>query len=324
MKTTGKNFDNDRANKAMLIRYCRMGIWACIFLLLPFNCSVTVGDETIIDELDPTLLLSSDSERIQQEQGVFDIQMLPYTDHQYFDMPVPIGNFTANFIASVKDGLFQTVPIPSEQLAQQLWKSRISPLAQSQTNDKADELKSVIEQVRSVKFQSQPPAQEQTDIASAAQPELDAGTIPSELHGQPVPAAGKTEIPDELLSDKTLEMVKRRLEDSNDGTDFLQLAEILFQSGKLVPAGLCYKKALASIPGDDTSPAGERAWILFQIGNCLKSDDPNTSRESYAELIRTQPDSPWAQIARARHGVLEWYQQEQPRRLIQQLKEPIQ
>jgi hypothetical protein len=93
----------------------------------------------------------------------------------------------------------------------------------------------------------------------------------------------------------------------------------LFRSGRMVSAGLCYKQALKTIPTDDPNLGTERAWILFQIGNCLKDEDPNTAKESYAELIRTHPDSPWTEIARVRHGLIEWNQQEKPGELIRQL-----
>jgi hypothetical protein len=121
------------------------------------------------------------------------------------------------------------------------------------------------------------------------------------------------------MSEQTLQAVQHLLKDPNHIPNALELAEILYRSGKPGPAGLCYKQALNSIAADDPNRAGERAWVLFQIGNCLKYDDPNTARESYAELIRTHLDSPWAEIAKSEHGLIDWYQQDQPRKLIQEL-----
>ena len=123
---------------------------------------------------------------------------------------------------------------------------------------------------------------------------------------------------------ETLRLVENQLKDPNLISNPFELAEILFKSGRQIQAGICYKQALKVLPADDPNVATERAWILFQIGNCLKDEDPNTARESYAELIRTHSDSPWAEIAKARYGIIEWYQQDNPGELIQQLNRPNQ
>jgi TolA-binding protein len=279
-----------------------------------FGCKVVCG-EVGIDELDPTSLLATESAQGNEEADLPDIQMPPQPDS---DTLQPTVTFAANFAAAVKDELPQTSPVPADtparQIELQLRKSNVSPIDQHRGNDKTDDLRQVIEQIRSVAFEPQQPTQQPANTS----PEPNTTTIVEPVI-QPVPVSARPETPDKSMSEQTLQTLQLLLKDPNRVPNPLELAEILYRSGKPGPAGLCYKQALNSIAADDLNQAGERAWILFQIGNCLKNDDPNTARESYAELVRTHPDSPWAEIAKSEHGLIDWYQQDQPRKLIQEL-----
>ena len=110
-----------------------------------------------------------------------------------------------------------------------------------------------------------------------------------------------------------------KLESKEDGFKYKQLAEILFKSGRFSQAGQCYKRAYEMLPADDVNLVGDRNWILFQMGNCFEYDDPNTARENYARLLRTNPTSPWADVAKFRHDLADWLQKEQPKKLIEEL-----
>jgi tetratricopeptide (TPR) repeat protein len=129
----------------------------------------------------------------------------------------------------------------------------------------------------------------------------------------------QTQPAENSANDETLRLVENQLKDPNLIGNPFELAEILFKSGKQAQAGICYKQALKALPADDPNFATERAWILFQIGNCFKDEDPNTARESYAELIRTHSNSPWTEIAKTRYSIIELYQQDNPGELIRQV-----
>jgi hypothetical protein len=344
MIITNEKFSNDRnpQHGSLFIRFARLSIYACVLLFVPLGCKVACGS-TDLDELDPTSLLAIDSE--QQEQYLADIQIpshaemsiqlgKPVANHLNSDLSQTIGATAANFAAEVGNKLPQTSPLPAnasgKQLERQLSESRISPPAQSPENSKSNELRQIIEQIRSVKFESsrgelvepQQPAQQPVDTSPAVWPQPTTTALPAETELQSRISSTVTKPAGESTSDHTLQIVEGLLKDPNQITNPFELAEILFRSGRMVPAGLCYKQALKAMPTDDPNLGTERAWILFQIGNCLKDEDPNTARESYAELIRTHPDSPWTEIARVRHGLIEWYQQERPGELIRQLNRP--
>ena len=352
MITTNEKFSNDKSRQSgsLFIRFGRLSIYACVLLFVPLGCNIACGS-TDIDELDPTSLLAIDSE--QQEQDLPDIQIPSYAEMS-IQLDKPMANqlnsdlsqiiraTAANFAAEVGDKLPQTSPVPTnasgKQLERQLSESRISPPAQSTENSKSNELRQIIEQVRSVKFETsrgelvhpelvegvepQQPARQPVDTSPAVWPQPTTADSSAETELQPLVSSTVTQSAGKSTSDHTLQIVEGLLKDPNQITNPFELAEVLFRSGRMAPAGLCYKQALNTMPTDDPNLGTERAWILFQIGNCLKDEDPNAARESYAELIRMHPDSPWAEIARVRHGLIEWYQQEKPGELIRQLNRP--
>ncbi len=284
------------------------------------------GDEIVNDELDPVSLLAIDSQQSDAELFSPDIQAPLHTASPDFGISRAIATSAANFAAAVRENLSQAGQPAAE--SKQVRKDNISPLPQNVSNRKTDELKNIIEQIRSIQFESQPITQYSSDTSPAKEPQPDknasaaehAETAEKKITESSADSAISAVNYDKSTSNQTLHKVEELLKDPNAIANPLELAEVLFQSGRPGMAGLCYKKALASIAADNPNVASERAWILFQIGNCLKDDDPNTSKESYAELIRTAPDSPWAQIAKSRHGLIEWYQQERPDNLIEELK----
>lgn len=323
---TEKNKNSGRyqtaKNGSFSVRFGCLSIYACVLFFVSFACNITIG-QFDYDEIDPTTLLTVDSE--PNNTGPSDIQITshpelpalppePITNHPITYSPQPQGTITANFAPEVNETLPQNSPSPvdASSAKRQLMESRISSLPQDNDSNKTDELKKMVDLVRSVKLEPRQPAQQPVPAA------LSATATAAEQSSQPV----QTQRAENSISDEMLRLVENQLKDPNLISNPFELAEILFKSGRQTQAGICYKQALKVLPTDDPNVATERAWILFQIGNCLKDEDPNTARESYAELIRTHSNSPWAEIAKARYGIIEWYQQDNPGELIQQLNKP--
>ena len=322
-------------NGSLSVRFGRLSIYACVLFFASFACNVTRG-QFDSDEIDPTALLTIDS--TSQQSGSSDIQIAshaellalsgePITNHPIAYSLQSTGAITANFASEVNDTLPQNIPSPVDTSSKiQLMESRISSLPNDNDNNKTDELKKMIELVRSVKLEPRQPAQQPAPLAAApaaeqpAQPAPPVAATAVEQPAQPV----QTQPAESSTSNETLRLVENQLKDPNLISNPFELAEILFKSGKQVQAGICYKQALKTLPADDPNLATERAWLLFQIGNCFKDEDPNTARESYAELIRTHSNSPWTEIAKARYSIIELYQQDNPGELIRQLNRPNQ
>jgi tetratricopeptide (TPR) repeat protein len=96
----------------------------------------------------------------------------------------------------------------------------------------------------------------------------------------------------------------------------LELAEILFLSGHLKEAAIFYRHALQQMIQDDLASATDKAWIIFQIANCLRNEDLQEAKKMYKQLITEYPDSPWADFAKAREGLIDWYLTDKPLTLI--------
>ena len=62
----------------------------------------------------------------------------------------------------------------------------------------------------------------------------------------------------------------------------------------------------------DPSYDADRAWILFQLGNCLRETDSAKAQEAYMKLVSEYPDSPWTELAKAHGRLLTWYQKSRP------------
>jgi hypothetical protein len=318
-------------------RFNWLSIYIGVILVVSFVCNVTFG-KFDYDELDPTALLAVDSET--DEQAISDIQIpshaellasshsLSQASSYNMSQALPGNSITSHpveyplqsadaltlyFAAEVKDNPRQNITSPAEtsskKLERQLMESRISTLPQEYNQSKSDELKQAIGQIKSVKFGPRLSSQ-QTVTAAPAE------TVASATGTEQTPKSVQTSPSGSLASDETLKLLENQIKDPNLIRNPFELAEILFKSGKQSQAGICYKQALKALPADDPNVASERAWILFQIGNCLKDEDPNTARESYAELIRTHSNSPWTEIAKTRYGIIEWYQQDNPRDIL--------
>jgi len=311
--TTSKDF--------LRVLLLRLDIF-CILLSVSFCCKAALG-ETDSGEIDPVLLMTTDS---QQEPELTDVQISSHaellTSHpsqtaSYLTavLSQPAAGISTNFVAEVNSSMPQNSLAPAgtspKKLERQLWDSRITSLPQEQDANKTSELKQLVEQVRSVKFEPHQQGQQQPVVVVETA---------SATATQPAESAKSSEI----INEETLQLVEQQLKDPNKINNPFELAEILFKSGRQSQAGICYKQAFKLLPADDPNTAKERAWILFQIGNCIKDDDPNAARESYAELIRTHSDSPWAELAKVRYGLIEWEQQEHPQELVRQNNKPNQ
>jgi tetratricopeptide (TPR) repeat protein len=124
------------------------------------------------------------------------------------------------------------------------------------------------------------------------------------------------------VSDQTLQILED-IEQSTAGSQInkpLQLAEILFLSGHLKPAATVYRQMLTRMNPNDVASACDRAWILFQIGNCLRESDLPEAKRMYGQLIEEYPNCPWADLAGSRASLIDWYLKDKPKDLIEKSK----
>jgi hypothetical protein len=204
-------------------------------------------------------------------------------------------------------------------LALELWSSRISAPDPREDAETSLALKRLIQQVHSVTFNDKNPAQPPVPPAG-----------PQTKAQPPVPAVAKTEniepaepesvtasAPDTApaLSAKAQKTLDNLRQNPSRVRDPLEAAELLFLSGRPADAAPFYQEALRRT-GADAASGGDRAWILFQLGNCLRETDPAKAQDAYLKLIAEYPSSPWTEMAKAGGRLLTWYQSARPDQLM--------
>ncbi len=204
----------------------------------------------------------------------------------------------------------------NNHLAHQLWQASIS-IAKVEKAESKNELQRIIEQIRSVEFE---PREEvpKTVIVVEPAPTTEPNETSSAIGAPQEQEKKKIELrlPYEPVTEQTLQMLKSLLQHPERLHSPFELGELLFLSGHLKDAAICYQEALSRSSPDKADPAQNRVWTLFQIGNCLRDDDLPTAMKMYRQLIAEYPDSPWTDLAKARSKLIDWYQKDNPRVLI--------
>ncbi|GAF86608.1 unnamed protein product, partial [marine sediment metagenome] len=147
--------------------------------------------------------------------------------------------------------------------------------------------------------------------------------------GQPEEKEVKSKVaptlPYEPVADQTLQALEKLSQHPDQIDNPLELAEVLFLSGYLKRAAVFYQEALNRHSADEAGPVQQapalresrnRAWILFQIGNCLRDEDRPTAAKMYRQLIVEYPDSLWTDLAKGQDQLISWYQKDQPQTLL--------
>ncbi|MBN2136657.1 MAG: tetratricopeptide repeat protein [Sedimentisphaerales bacterium] len=212
-------------------------------------------------------------------------------------------------------------------LGRLIWNDRITiPKDQNDSNIK-EELNRIIRQIESLEFKTEEVIEPIVIVEPF--PQIEPNFTAIELADQNQTQPEKTQIKPEPLeavpgaiSQETLKTLTDRLQHPEKIRNPLEMAEILFNNGNLKEAAICYRQALDRIDPNQPDSIEQTPWILFQLGNSLRNENPQQAREAYARLISEYAGSLWTDIAKARTRLITWYQQENPRTLIEQNKRP--
>ena len=203
----------------------------------------------------------------------------------------------------------------------ELLRAEIS-IAKGQNDTKSmDQLKRIIEQIRSVEFGPEKQAPQPVVIPEKA-PGIEPDETVSETPVQKEKAKqeAKPKLPYEPITDETMQMLINLAQDPEKLDNPLELGEIVFVSGNVKEASAFYSEALKRKDPNDAGVSWDRAWILFQIGNCLRNEDPPAAAKMYQQLLTEYPNSPWADLAKARSNLIAWYLKNEPAKLIAEVK----
>jgi len=195
-------------------------------------------------------------------------------------------------------------------------------IAKGQIDTKSkNQLKEIIEQIRSVEFGPQKQAPAPVVIpekAPAIEPEETVPDVP--VRKEKVIQAAKPRLPDKPITGETLQMLRNLAQEPEKLDNPLELGDILFISGNVKEAVTFYSEALKRKDPNDAGVSWDRAWILFQTGNCLRNDDLPAAAKMYRQLLTEYPNSPWAGLATAQSNLIAWYLKDEPEKLMLQIK----
>ena len=318
------------------------------YILFSVIClsTYTCGTETSPEQLDPTNLLPYPSMASQDTSPP--VQMHPAATaitswEQLQSGPASDGVVSAAPTADVNQKsprFLNSTVVSGSTFINNLWEDRIT--APENENDKKtkNELQRMIEQIRSFKFEPQKQTSEHPITAQSApaagtenaspdantQGKAPAATV--HQHDESIEKEIKALLPNGTLTEKTLDVLKNLTQHPEQAEHPFELAEVLFTSGRLKEAGIFYHEALKRSSPDKESAvqappcnAQNRAWMLFQAGNCLRDyDDLPSAAKLYEQLITEYPDSPWTDFAKTECQLINWYQKDNPHKLIAESK----
>lgn len=221
-----------------------------------------------------------------------------------------------------QDGVLDSID-PKNVSGLELLRADIS-IAKSENDTKSkNQLMQIIEQIRSVEFKPQIQEPEPVVVPEKA-PVIEPNeteTVPDEpVQKEETKQQAKSVLPYEPVTDQTLQMLRTLAQNPEELDNPLELAEVLFFSGNLKEASMFYSEALKRRDPNDTGSSGDRAWILFQMGNCLRNDDMPAAAKMYQRLVIEYPNSPWVEPAKARSDLIAWYLKDEPAKLMLQVK----
>ncbi|MFC1676882.1 tol-pal system YbgF family protein [Planctomycetota bacterium] len=232
-----------------------------------------------------------------------------------------VMNFTAQVDGQVAGSSnFLLSQSPASDVQEELWKTRITASDEGQDdqdNEIKNDLRRIIEKVRATRLKSRDEISNPVIIIEPnLQAETDSSVAADVVKPQPQVVPEKkapTELPyAEMIS----EMFNELSEYPEQFKKPVELGDILYSGGYLEQAGVCYERALSQNQFFEDGQNQDKAWVLFQAGNCLQKKEPQAAREKYQQLITELPDCPWAELAKARSDLISWYITDNPTSLI--------
>ena len=206
---------------------------------------------------------------------------------------------------------------PNSSLQRQLWRADISLAKDGKDQKSRDTLMRMIEQVRSVRFLPPKPVAESVVVPVEAPVAEPNEALPdASVERQAEQDQSKPRLPYEPITERTLQVLRDLSKDPEKVDSPFDLAETLFLSGNVKEAAVFYTEALVRTDPNDATSSRDRAWVLYQTGNCLRKTDPPVATKMYTRLLTEYPDSPWADIAAAQTRLIDWYLKDEPHKLV--------
>jgi len=276
--------------------------------------------------LDPTDLLSSYNVQNPNEPKHLDAPIKINTvrkepNQSALNDTIPI-NFEIQIEQNQPNQKEQTWQGLDDSPSRNLLRTSLSTIGNNDSNAK-NELQKLINKINSAKFiiqKTTAPKKGKNRIQPSPDKNEPAQNAGKKQEKQKPENTTKTPLPDNQIAPETLQILEEASRRNQQIKNPLEFAEILYLSNNFKKAAELYQMALKQINDDTEADAQQKAWILFQLGNCLKHSDKQKAIQFYRKLITQFPDSIWTQTAKSREKITDWYLKEQPKKLISENK----
>ncbi len=204
-------------------------------------------------------------------------------------------------------------------LARDLWSGRLAAPEASDDVQTSLALKRLIRQVRGLTLNDKspaPPVAIAEPATTAEAPKAATTGVENVEPAPPEPVATAAPETTSTLAPKMQKTLDSLRKNAGRVRDPLEVAELLFLSGRPTDAVPFYEEALRRASAGGAASGADRAWILFQLGNCLRETDATKAQDAYVKLIAEYPESPWTEMARASGRLVAWYQSTRPDQLV--------
>lgn len=295
-------------------------------------CFVTAGLSATYDSIqesfeliDPVDLLATDltpkSEKVINTHIPIQISKAGLDHHK----PKTNSDITMNFTTRLDGQVtgssnFLLAQSPASDVQEKLWKTRITASDEGQgdqDNDIKNDLRRIIKKVRAIRLKSwdeisnpviiiEPYVQAEANSPVVAEVEKPQKQVVQE-------EIAPTEPP---YAEMILEMFNELSEYPEQLKKPVELGDILYSGGYLEQAALCYEQALSQNQFFEDGLNQDKAWVIFQAGNCLHKKEPQAAMEKYQQLIAEFSGCQWVELAKARSDLISWYIADDPTSLI--------
>jgi hypothetical protein len=289
-----------------------------IFIVLILFCGTAAAQNPDMSGLDPTELLHS---AVAKNVPVRDVAIQATAEatkpNSADEKAKPVS---AEPAVSVGPNSQPVSPVASRlvgsqanSLARQLWQDRISSIPQQDFSADRDRLERLLMQLRSVGISRPQTGEYSAESLTVIIDKTPQRAEPNQPAAQAHPStAAASKISDANTSDLVLLLIQQVCKNPSAVEDSFELAELLYIKGYLKEAAVFYQETL----NRQKFVPGQKAWVLYQIGNCLRQTDPASALTAYKQLIAEFSDCPWAEPAKAQEKMLDWLQKEKPRELL--------
>jgi len=246
-------------------------------------------------------------------QSWIDKLLLPiYANDVHFEQQQTLSNNSVSANLAAKTGKLPPYLLeeanPATDAAIQLWQERVSITKEPKFNKNKKDLQRIIDQISSISLDS---SKQETEPEIAVDPAAE--TKPNEI---PTETDNTQEQKKGHITEKTLQLFKQLAQQPEKLHNPQELAEILFNRNYLNEAAMCYRQALDRMNANQNHKPTEKAWVLFQLGNCLQNTEKTTALQMYRQLIEEFPNSTWTEMAKVKSQLIDWYMQDKPHSLI--------